>query len=70
MAAYRVSIITFISRKEKEKGLGPIPYFGAIIDFLFVENHYSYFCTYLFLPEFDLFVLFHNFSETWLTICD
>lgn len=41
-AAYRVSILTFISCTEKEKGPGPRPYFRAIID-IFCRiplNHY------------------------------
>ena len=49
--AYCVSILTFISRMEKEKGLGSVPYFHAIIDFHFVEHHSSCFCRSLFLPN-------------------
>ena len=46
------------------------------IDFHFVEHHSSCFCRCLFFAKFiwiitfDLFLLLHNFSETWLTICD
>ena len=43
--AYRVSILTFISC------LGPIPYFSAIIYFLFVTDRSSCFCGALFLPD-------------------
>ena len=43
--AYRVSILTFISC------LGPIPYFSAIIYFLFVKDRSSCFCGPLFLPD-------------------
>jgi len=74
--AYRVSILTFISCAEKEKSLGPIPYCSAVIDFLFVEDLSSCFCRpffagFIWIIIFDLFfVLFHYFSETWLTICD
>ena len=49
--AYCLSILTFISRMEKEKGLGSVPYFHAIIDFHFVEHHSSCFCRCLFLPN-------------------
>ena len=74
--AYRVLILTFISWAEKEKSLGPIPYFSAVIDFLFVEDLSSCFCRpffarFIWIIIFDLFfVLFHYLSETWLTICD
>ena len=72
-AAYRVSILTFISCTEKGKSLGPIPYFSAIIDFLFVEDCSSYLCRsfsagFIRIITFDLFVLFHYFSETWLIV--
>ena len=63
-AAYRVSILTFISCAEKGKSLGPIPYFSAIIDFLFVEDCSSYLyrsfsAGFIWIITFDLFVLFH-----------
>ena len=61
---------------EKEKGLGSIPYFHAIIDLHFVEHHSPCFCRisifakFIWIITFDLFLLLHNFSETLLTICD
>ena len=63
-AAYRVSILTFISCAEKGKSLGPIPYFSAIIDFLFVEDCSSYLyrsfsAGFIWIITFDVFVLFH-----------
>ena len=36
-----MSILTFIPCTRKEKGLGPILYFRATIDFLFVEDRSS-----------------------------
>ena len=49
--SYGVSILTFISCMEKEKGLCSIPYFHAIIDLHFVEHHSSCFCRSLFLQN-------------------
>ena len=58
-AVYRVSILTFISCAEKGKSLGPIPYFSAVIDFLFVQDLLA--SVDLFLPDsFEL--LYSTFS--------